>query len=353
MGDTMKLNEVIDKNCISIDESCNYWLVRTDGGNLFDPFYRNGVISLGYQKISIDQIYGSISDSEQKTVDNLRQLAIENYPEHERPGLIASQIARFTFEIRNGDYVVIPDLSTERLAIGIVEEDRIIEKKLYIDDSDEKTLIPEFNKTKKVKWLKTVVKRHINPNLYKLFFSHQAIASANEYSKYIDGMLFDFYKKNDEYHLIIDISKSEIPAFALFKTYVDLIDVTEKYCTEYGFDQNINDINISVNLDSPGKLELWGKRVGIAIFIIGGLIVGINGGGFKLKIEKLGIDSEITTPGLIKTLNDYLDSAANREIKKQLSEKVRTLAISDPEQIMSMLSSITKQESVENKKDNN
>ena len=34
----------------------DYWLVRTDGGALFDPFVKNGCISTGYPKITLKMI---------------------------------------------------------------------------------------------------------------------------------------------------------------------------------------------------------------------------------------------------------------------------------------------------------
>jgi hypothetical protein len=338
----MNLIESIDNVCATISDSCNYWLVRTDGGNLFNPFVSNNVISLGYSLITLEDIYASVGESEEITYTNIRTIAEEKYPEHERPGLIASQILRFAFGISKGDYVIIPDLSTERVAIGIVEENAIKETQLYIENGDEKLIVPDFNKSKKVKWLKTSVKRHINPNLYKLFYTHQAIVSANDYAKYIDGMLYDFYKKNDEYHLTIDISKQEVPAFTLFKGYVDLLNASGLFCASIGNQENLSDINISINLNSPGKVELWGKRVGVSIFLTGAIIVAVNGGGFHLKIDKLGVDAELSTPGIIKTINDFLDSEANRDMKKELVTHVRELAISDPESVVTILAEINK-----------
>jgi restriction system protein len=339
-GKNMNLIESIDKYCPRISNVSSYWLVRTNGGVLFNPFVKNEVIALGYSKISITDICNSVGKSPEDTFNNIRSIAEIKYPEHERPGLIASQIVHFMFDIKKGDYVIIPDLSTDRVAIGIVEEDSVNNANLYKEFDDKKILITEFNKVKKVTWMKTLVKRHINPNLYKLFFTHQAIVLANEYSKYIDSMLYDFYKKNDEYHLTIDVARQEIPAFVLFKGYIDLLNASQKFCAGCNCHDSISDINISINLNSPGKVELWGKRIGSAIFITGAIIVAVNGGGFKFKIEKLGLDAELSTPGIIKSVDDFLNSEANRDMKKELTAHVKELSISDPESVVTILAEI-------------
>jgi hypothetical protein len=335
----MDIREAIIEKCPFITEEANYWLVRTDAGSLFSPFLDNDVISIGYPKITKDKIYECVSTSPEKTIQNLKILAAGLYPDHERPGLIASQIYRFTFEIKKGDYVLIPDLNTDKLAIGIVDGETLSEDKLYMLRGDESTLIPEFNKLKKIKWMKTVVKRHINPNVYKLFSCHQTIANANDYSRWVDSMLYDFYRKGDEYHIVLDIPKPNIPAITLFECYRDLFKLVEKYCKENQIQESLLDISVSINLNSPGKVEFLG-RIALGIFIAGAFVVCINGGNFKLKVEKAGLDAEISTPGIIKNINDFLNSGSDRQLKKGLFEKVNALEIKNPEDLTTLINEI-------------
>ena len=85
---------------------------------------------------------------------------------------------KYTYLIKRDDYVVIPRASAGSLAIGRVLENGFVHRDLYFQDK----LIPEFNKIKKVKRMRVADRRSINPNLYGLLNSHQAISFANEYA---------------------------------------------------------------------------------------------------------------------------------------------------------------------------
>jgi hypothetical protein len=202
-------------------------------------------------------------------------------------------------------------------------------------------LIPEFTKFRKVKWLKTVVKRHINPNLYKLFNSHQMMARADEYSKWIDSMLYDFFRKGDEYHIVLDMPKSGISAIVIFGCYSNLLYVVEKYCQKNGISESINDVNVLINLNSPGKVELFG-RIAFFILIAGAVIIFLNGGHAKLRIEKLGLDMEISSSGIIKSISDFLDAKSNRSLKKTLEEQIKISGMKEPEDLIRLLEEINR-----------
>jgi hypothetical protein len=347
---TMNIVECISRKCITISETTNYWLFRTDSGSLFTPFMEDNVISIGYRKITteyIKKLFSSKAGNKEKIINDLTMKVKEYYERCLKPGLIATQLYNFAFELRKGDYILIPSANTDKISIGIIENNDIYEGKIFKISNNEKVEIREFNKLKKVNWLKTINKADINPNLYLLFSMHQTIGHANRYAKWIDAELYSFFKKGEEYHLVVDISKYKIPAFTLFKFYADLLTIANQYNEQhYSFfetidDETIDDINVTINLNSPGKIELFGKGVR-NIIVAGVIIIALNGGGFKFKTELLGVDIEISTPGFIKKINEFLDSNINRKMKEQLTEQMKQLEIKDPTDIIPLLSEINK-----------
>lgn len=337
----MDIIELIKNECHIFHPENNYWLVRTDGGYLYNLFKENNLIAIGYPEFSLEEIERAMKVN-RSDENGLFKLATKKIKEHSRPGFIVSQINRFFNEIKINDYVLIPDSSTNRLSIGIVQESEVKFKDLFkINRDNQLSKVEGYNKTKKVRWLKEVSKNFIDPNLYSLFFTHQTIVNANDYANLINSMLYGFYKYYDNYHIVFELNKKDIPALNLFQSFYEVLRFSQEFTAKLGIDESINDVKLSVHLSSPGKMELFGKTM-VILFIAGAIVVGINGGGFKLKSEKFDIDTEISTPGLIHNLNQFLNSGVDRELKRSLEEKIDSLDIKDPDAILKMLSEINK-----------
>jgi len=330
--------ELIRQLTPEIPEDSDYWLVRTEGGTLFDPFVKNGCISIGYPKITLRMIKAASDTSTPE--EALRSQVEKYYPEIERPGLVVSQLLRFTYLIRQGDYVIIPSASAESIAIGRVLEDEFVHKRLYLEDK----LIPNFNKLKSVKWMRVASRQEINPNLYRLLNSHQAISFANEYAMWVDGLLYDFFRKGPDYHLLIDVQEMKgVKARTLFQGCLSLLDVSDKFCREARIKENSDEIETKISLNSPGVIELIGQ-VATLMFVVGAIIVGLNGGAFRLTIRRLGIDVELKTKGLIKSISEFLDSARDRELKSVVREKLESLKMRNPNEIVSIIRQINEED---------
>ena len=337
----MDLLNLVEEACPKFEEGTNYWLVRTDGGKLYETFKEYDLIAIGYSKITVKEIEKTISNSSDN-ISQLTNLVISKFEDYKRPGFIVSQISRFFNEIKKDDYVVIPDLSTEKLCIGRVKSGQVIEKKLFKKERENKlTEIEGYTKTKKVKWVKEIPKEFINPTLYKLFFSHQTIVNANDYGYLINSMLNDFYFADNKYHLVLDVSKQNISAYNLFNSYQQLLSIADQFAHINNIDESIKDIQLSINLNSPGKIILYGKKA-LILFSIGAFIVGLNGGGFKLRIDDIKLDLDLSSPGFIKSYNEYLNSDVDRRLKEVLIGQLDTLNIKNPDDIVKILAEINK-----------
>ena len=335
----MDIIKLIQNECHRFSVESNYWLFRTDGGYLYSTFKENGLVAFGYPTLTIEEIYHSFNTGTENK-SKLYDLVNRKIEKAKRPGLIVAQINKFFNEIKKNDFILIPDTATDRLSVGIILENEVKHTELFKKNRDDTiTKIKDYYKTKKVKWLKETYKNSIDPNLYKLFFNHQTIANANAYANLVNSMLYNYYYFNENYHLILELDKDNIAALNLFQSFADILTIANNFTKNKLANEEIEDIKISINLNSPGKMELFGKTM-VTLFIAGVIVVALNGGGFKFKSTKLGLDTELQTPGLIKNINEFLNSEVDRNLKKSLEKKIDSLDVKNPNDIVKMLNEI-------------
>lgn len=326
----------ITEFCPLLSVDANYWLVRTNSGQLYKPFREYGLVAIGYPAIDTAELQKAVAGDSSNAFDAIRAIAEKKYPEHNRPGFIASQLKRFAVDLKEGDFVLIPASSSAVFSIGQVISTSIEDKLLFDGDSP----IPDFRKTRRVKWYCESRRWDVNPHLFGLFNTQQTLSDANAYATWIDSILYDFYAKGGEYHLVLDIrSENKLNARALFRSFLELLDVADQLCMDFGVQEDTNDVETRINLSSPGKLELIAKTA-VPIFLVGAIIIAINGGSAKIKVGRLGLDSELTTRGIVENVNRFLNSQQDRELKQHLVEQLDSLVISSPEQVARILQQI-------------
>jgi restriction system protein len=316
-----------------ISKSANYWFVRTEGGSFYNAFIESNSIALGYGKIGVNQITALSSQNRSK---GLQRLVKINYPDNKRPGLAASQILRFFRDIRKNDYVIIPSSESKEIYIGQVMDNEIFEQPIRIENET----FEEYSKRRNVQWLKRVKRSRLNPNLLGILYTHQTISKVNNYAPWIDPVLFDFFRKGEDFHYVISIKrKNQIHARVLFKACSDLLDVADQFSILHNFKEETSDIETRINLNSPGTVELIGRAARF-MFVIAAIVVFLNGGGVSLKVDSLGLDLNLETNGLIHSLSDFLNNQADQNIKKALADRIQELNIDDPEVISQIIKAI-------------
>ncbi len=344
----MSILDDLVNNCVKINDSRNYWFVRTDSGRLYESYLDQNVISIGYPEIAINYMYKrDISESALR--QELLQKVSEIYPDHKVPGLIVSQLFRFFFEVKEGDVVIIPSSSSDDLAIGIVESDVVTHSNIYIKKVDSISIDDEFNKVKNINWMRTIPKNNYNPKFFQMFSSHQAIFNVNNYASWVDPLLHDFYKKNDKYYLRLNVEKENGIIFReLFSTCLSLLDVGDEILYDLSIKEDTTNIESKINLNSPGEIDLISYAPYILV-LVALIIIFVNGGGLKFMINKA--DFDLSTGSFIDKLNALLNSSQDRKTKKVLSDKLKEQKISSPEAIINLLSVINEKNQNEQKKE--
>ncbi len=233
--------------------------------------------------------------------------------------------------IRKDDIVLIPSHSSSRISIGEVVETPVTLANNIQQTKDIK--VCPFVKRKKVRWLKDISRESLEPALYKMLFSHHIISGANQYATLIDNTINNFYVKRDEATVVLEVtSRDKINARELFRMGDNLLDTVDDFCKYYGIDIDTSDIEIKLNLQSPGKIQLSGKQKS-AVLIIGMLIIGTVGGGFKVNWG--GFHLDLSTNVLIQKVIDYQNSSQDRQIKTTLMEThMKDFQIKQPDDLV-------------------
>jgi restriction system protein len=328
------IKEEIEKILLNIPtfKERNYWLVRTQGGQYYGDYRSNDFIAIGHNEISLNDI----NESKKNTKNPYELLTAKikgNNKEQLRPKYIATQLFKFAYEINKGDIVIIPGDNSAQISFG-----EIIETPMFLEDNIDYSNHKKCNyiKRKKVKWLKDIYRDELEPKLYKLLFSHHTITKANQYSSEIDRTINDFYIKEDEAHVILKVAAfDEIKARSLFQMGNNLLDIVDQYCKDNNLDIDTSEVEIKLNLQSPGTIQLSGKQK-TAIAIIGLLIVGVVGGGFKIQYGDFEFD--LSTKGAIQKVIDAQEANNDINIKNNILEKhVETFQIKQPNDLVNVL----------------
>ncbi len=322
----MDFSEIVSKIPV-IEDSVNYWMVRTSGGKFYDQFLSNNKIAMGSNYITPENIIKFPAKREEffKAISPI----IKANTDSERPGLTAGQFYRFYYEIKENDIVIIPSESSQFLSIGRVKDTK---PEAFTFQTDEEKQRCDHIHTRKVDWLTTRSRYEFNPNFISLLFSHNAVVDANDYKDFINGVLYDFFIQENTGHLIINVNTQEsIKAKTLFYLFFELFDLTEEFFEE---EFSANDINIRINLNSPGKVELISKNVA-KLSLVGMLVVFVAGGNFKCADLQLGTD------GVLKPILKFLSDKEERQTKIDLlNSALVDLNVKKPKEIARIIQDI-------------
>ncbi|MBQ8298630.1 MAG: hypothetical protein IJX99_01985 [Clostridia bacterium] len=301
-----------------IDKNRKYWLVRTESGKFFEDFLFNNYIALGWDKIEDINVYSQMPEKER--LEEIAKLYEEE--KEKRPGAIYNQIMRFTYEMRPGDIVLIPSENSFQIAFGELIDDVVYPYEKKIDFQEESTY-PEctYNRRRNVNWIKIVKRDLLDPYLYKLMCSHAAISDACAYSNYIDRTLSPIFVKDDLVHVVYDVTTTaNIPATSIISFISSVLSILDVFntITESSYDKN--DIDLRLNVQSPGPIEFIGYATG------GGLVLGAISlalFGAKFNLELLGtVKFNIDTKGLAGSILEFIKekNQNNQEILKSKND---------------------------------
>ena len=202
-----ELDEIID-SLPKIADQRRYWLVRTQGGTLYDTFRENNFVAIEHDDISLSKLaeirdvtkddpiltQRLIREEIQKQQTQLYEVG--KIPIDNRPGLTASQIYRFVFEIKKGDIVIIPSTNSDLVSFGEIKESYIPN----VSADDPRRLGPSYFLRKRVNWKSDIPRIDLDPFLFRLFLAHQAVNEVSHYAGVIERSLNNFFILDEYAH---------------------------------------------------------------------------------------------------------------------------------------------------------
>lgn len=180
-----------------------------------------------------------------------------------------------------------------------------------------------------IEWKKTSPKYKLNPTLQLMFNSRHIISNVDYYAPYIDSLLNDFYLKDDEAHLVLRINThKDINAGNFFAIY-EIFRIVDRFCKENNINEDIANIVMKVQMESPGSVRLSSKHTRSLIFV-GLAILGICGGGLEIDAERAGFHLSLSTGGLIDNFSRFLDRGVDQQLKSSIKNSLDSLDMSSP-----------------------
>ncbi|NFQ84194.1 hypothetical protein FDG04_02450 [Clostridium sporogenes] len=330
--------EVLKKIGIDVfPEDRNYWFIRTQGGTYYDSFVNEGFVGIEWDEISDLELIKNSNE------EKLKLDVIKYYPKVEKPGHPVNQILRFANDIKKGDIVLIPNERSEWISIGeflsdemyIYEEEEDFQDILDSLDDDCKDKKPVLKKRREVRWIKQVKRNDLDPYLYRIIYSHNAVCDANKYSIFIDRTLSQFYIKGEEAYFTYKVNKKQNIPYQDLISFLNVNNQLMQYINENIDDEfNIKDFILKINVQSKGPIQFKGKV--FSILLLGMVITGLFGAKFKFNVNSKGADCEISTEGLpklIESVSKIMDKREDEDltkIKKSLNESGEKLEVSTP-----------------------
>ncbi|PQD94383.1 hypothetical protein CYL18_14300 [Pradoshia eiseniae] len=326
-----EVDELIQKYnlpIVQLDNNRNYWLVRTNAGAYFEEFFTENYIAVGWDDFTNFDMFKTKKKDESIT----KELA-EAYPK-EQPGRIYGQIHRFLYEMKIGDVVMIPSENSTLIRFGIIESEPRMRS---ISDTRIDEGACPYVKVRTVKWIKTVRRLELDPYLFRMMQSHQAISNANDYAHFIDRTLHSFFIKNNKAFLVLPVKKEgDIPAYDLIRFVDSIIDLIPLVNDIKGIEQEFEkeDLDLKLNVQSPGFTEFVSNAPHL-ILGIGLLLIFLTGSKFK-GISSSDEEYEANFKGLFE--DEFKNGIDNYEqIKNRNIENFSRVKAELPEDIKKLL----------------
>lgn len=277
-----KLLENLAEN-VNLQPERDYWMVRTSNGDHYVPFLQRGVVALQLPYITND----FISSIRNNNADNVALQTIQNHmrsivenPQHPLRGLAgellessivvgtrAKQLFSFCFKMKAGDMVLIPDEGASYISIGIISDDYPV-----LDEDITQT----YPVVRKVRWVNQIPKNRLEPGLYRALGAHQALANISKYSEYLERNYGSCFMIGDACHYVLAINSEQVSADQFFGMGDTLMKTLKKLSGQYDLGINTEDIHLSMNLNSPGKVDFIANKT-IALLIMALLTACSNG----------------------------------------------------------------------------
>ena len=326
------INDALEYTIRNISDNKRFWMVRTKKGFFFDEFIDNNYVALGWNTITQENDFG-------KSQEEVLKESIKNWYGDSRPAGAINKCKSFIYDIHVGDYILIPNSGSEKIAIARAGEYYEDEKKGVKDeldvipkiDNDEKEIIKvkcPYRKRRHIEVLKIISPALMSYNLRQAISNYHGLSNIDKYGEYILNCLYDCYIYKDNLNIAINVKqKNPLKPRQISKL---LYSFTEFVCSI----SDVDNISTTINLNSPGSVRMKLKNAVLNItkakWPLIFIFIAITGG--KVK------DAEL--PGIIGTIREakMLNITVEKEkieLEKE-KEEVKTQQIENMAKVLEL-----------------
>ena len=326
------INDALEYTIRNISDNKRFWMVRTKKGFFFDEFIDNNYVALGWNTITQENDFG-------KSQEEVLKESIKNWYGDSRPAGAINKCKSFIYDIHVGDYILIPNSGSEKIAIARAGEYYEDEKKGVKDeldvipkiDNDEKEIIKvkcPYRKRRHIEVLKIISPALMSYNLRQAISNYHGLSNLDKYGEYILNCLYDCYIYKDNLNIAINVKqKNPLKPRQISKL---LYSFTEFVCSI----SDVDNISTTINLNSPGSVRMKLKNAVLNItkakWPLIFIFIAITGG--KVK------DAEL--PGIIGTMREakMLNITVEKEkieLEKE-KEEVKTQQIENMAKVLEL-----------------
>ena len=243
---------------LTFHDDTKFWIVRAEGGKYFDDFIDDNYIGIRYNKVTIKDLESIQTRNEIPSVDTVKDIYKEIYDNgitldktrKQKLTEHAKQTYLFTFEMKIGEVILVPNKRSRKFALGIVTSNPYDEEEAYIQNRIDNHTSNGLNfkpsnyvKRRKINFISIVNRNEIPNELSWILSTHQAIINATSAKKKLMPLVFPFFKYQNKYYLRVFSDKG---GNLSMKDWATLVASNSEVDTE--------SIEMEANIHSPGFL---------------------------------------------------------------------------------------------------
>lgn len=326
------INDALEYTIRNISDNKRFWMIRTKKGFFFDEFIDNNYVALGWNTITQENDFG-------KSQEEVLKESIKNWYGDSRPAGAINKCKSFIYDIHVGDYILIPNSGSEKIAIARAGEYYEDEKKGVKDeldvipkiDNDEKEIIKvkcPYRKRRHIEVLKIISPALMSYNLRQAISNYHGLSNLDKYGEYILNCLYDCYIYKDNLNIAINVKqKNPLKPRQISKL---LYSFTEFVCSI----SDVDNISTTINLNSPGSVRMKLKNAVLNItkakWPLIFIFIAITGG----KVKDAELPVIIGTIREAKMLNITVEKE-KIELEKE-KEEVKTQQIENMAKVLEL-----------------
>ncbi len=300
---------------LKISSKANYWLVRAGNkAEFYDDFQYNNFIAVGNNEILLSDLqeidsYSRISDDilEQQYKSIFFESFFSEYNKDESnknkdkatrqadltslrrsSGIAASKVFNFVEKMSIGDFIMLPNQGSTKFLLGFILSDAFddeinhVKQEIILDDmSDTGYSISNFEKKRRVFWIKEFNNKDLPDKLSWIRQTRQTIYDLTSYAEQINPLISaNYIYKGDFYSRIGITTVKPVSSLDLFQFQKLIIDIAG---------DKSNKIHQKISIQSPGfsllhtALENW-ESIGIILASLFGHVT-FKKGGWSCEIK--------------------------------------------------------------------